>query len=92
MPSAVKRLLFSKLLSNATTIYWLSKAMAAANRQETLWEEVQCAFKANAGLSAEEEWCYDRARFEQRRCRILVAAQVLDNCFIEQWPGLQTIV
>eukprot|EP01098_Paradermamoeba_levis_P014357 TRINITY_DN6826_c0_g1_i1.p1 TRINITY_DN6826_c0_g1~~TRINITY_DN6826_c0_g1_i1.p1 ORF type:complete len:366 (-),score=-22.89 TRINITY_DN6826_c0_g1_i1:663-1760(-) len=66
--------------------------LALKSNQATLWEEVHCAFKANAGRSAEEEWCYDRARFEQRRCRILVAAQVLDRGFIEQWPGLQTIV
>lgn len=65
--------------------------LALNSNQEALWEEVQCAFKANVGLSAQEAWCYDRARFEERRCRILAAAQVLDPWFTENLSTLRKL-
>ncbi len=66
-------------------------------KQESLWEEVSCVFKASNGTCSEETWPYSRERFErhaagQRRCWILPAREHLQRAFIEPWPGLQTVV
>jgi len=66
--------------------------LALKANQESLWEEVHCAFKASRGRLAEESWTYSRERFEQRRCWILPAKEHLQAAFIEHWPGLQTVV
>lgn len=66
--------------------------LALKSNQESLWEEVQCAFKATKGRVAEDAWEYDHGRFEQRRCWILSAHSSLDASFQAQWPSLQTVV
>lgn len=66
--------------------------LALKSNQESLWEEVQCAFKANPARVADEKWEWSRGRFEQRRCWILVASSSLDARFMAQWPSLHTVV
>lgn len=66
--------------------------LALKSNQKGLWEEVVCAFKANHSVMADEQWVYDRGRFEQRRCWLLSACDVLDPRFLRHWPGLQTLV
>lgn len=66
--------------------------MALKGNQESLHEEVAGAFKASAGVMAQEQWVYERGRFEQRRCWLLSAHSAIDASFLEQWPGLQTLV
>lgn len=65
--------------------------LALKRNQGQLWEEVRCAFQANAASSGQEKWEYARDRFEQRRCWCL-AATSLDAAFVAAWPGLQTLV
>lgn len=42
--------------------------LALKRNQEQLWEEVHCAFQANAAVTAHEQWEYARDRLEQRQC------------------------
>lgn len=66
--------------------------LALKANQERLFEEVECAFRANRGLTAEDAWEYSRGRFEERRCWLLSAQACIDESFLTQWPGLQTLV
>lgn len=66
--------------------------LALKSNQESLWEEVVCAFRANKALLADEPWEYSRGRFEERRCWILSAQASIDPGFVAHWPGLQTLV
>jgi len=65
--------------------------LALKRNQRQLWEEVHCAFQANAAVRAQEKWEYARDRLEQRQCWQL-AASSLDESFVQAWPGLQTLV
>ena len=66
--------------------------LALKKNQKELLEEVSCAFKANKPISQEEEWEYQRGRFEIRKCSILSAQATIDKDIIAQWEGLQTLV
>ncbi len=66
--------------------------LALKGNQESLLEEVECAFRANRGQVADDAWEYSRGRFEQRRCWLLSASACLDSSFLTQWPGLQSVV
>lgn len=66
--------------------------LALKGNQESLLEEVMCAFRANRGRVADEAWEYSRGRFEQRRCWLLPAPACLDESFLSQWPGLKSLV
>ena len=66
--------------------------LALLGNQESLLEEVECAFRANVGRVADEAWEYSRGRFEERRCWLLSAPACLDGTFLAQWPGLQSVV
>ena len=65
--------------------------LALKRNQGQLWEEVHCAFQANAAVAVAEKWEYARDRLEQRQCWQL-AADCLDDSFVQAWPGLQTLV
>ena len=66
--------------------------LALKGNQESLLEEVECAFRANRSRVADEAWEYSRGRFEERRCWLLSAPACLDESFVTQWPGLQSVV
>ena len=65
--------------------------LAVKANQEMLWEDLQCAFKANAASSSHQQWEYARDRLETRRCSILSAA-CLEAEVVASWADLQTLV
>lgn len=66
--------------------------LALKSNQESLYEDVECAFKACKPLSVSENWEYEHGRYETRKCSILKANEVLLSENIEQWCGLKTII
>ncbi len=66
--------------------------LAVKANQETLWEDLQCAFKANPAVSSHQQWEYARNRLETRRCSMLSAAACLEAELVASWAGLQTLV
>lgn len=56
--------------------------LALKGNQESLYEEVVCAFKASPGVMGQEQWVYERGRFEQRRCWLLSAHSSIDTSFL----------
>jgi predicted transposase YbfD/YdcC len=66
--------------------------LALKQNQKELFDEVVCAFKANKAISQEEQWEYERGRFETRKCSILSAQATIEQDIITQWEGLQTLV
>lgn len=66
--------------------------VALKANQGDLFDEVTCAFRACKAVSSELDWAYDRNRFETRRCSILCASSSIDQSFLGQWAGLQTLI
>jgi predicted transposase YbfD/YdcC len=65
--------------------------LAVKANQKVLYEELECAFKANKATEVTTE---DRnhGRIELRKCSILSAKDTIDEEVLGQWDGLQTLV
>jgi predicted transposase YbfD/YdcC len=62
-----------------------------ANQQE-LFEDVECAFKVNSGITNNQQWEYDHGRFETRTCSILPAQNYLLEETLKLWKNVSTLV
>jgi predicted transposase YbfD/YdcC len=65
--------------------------LAVKANQKALYEELECAFKANKALEATTEY-RNHGRIELRKCSILSAKESMDEEVLQQWDGLNTLV
>ena len=66
--------------------------LALKKNQKELLEQTQDSFLLNQAPNWDEQWEYDHGRYENRRCEILPAREMLLPDLIEQWKGIQTLV
>ena len=66
--------------------------LSVKSNQNALLEDIVCSFKANLPISTTEQWEYERGRFENRRCSILNAREVLLDENLEPWKGIKTLI
>ena len=66
--------------------------LAVKKNQKELFEQVEDSFLLNPSVAQDMQWEYQRARFEQRKCQILPAQQMLLPEIIDQWKGIKTLV
>lgn len=66
--------------------------LAVKKNQKELFEQVEDSFLLNPSDTQDMQWEYQRARFEQRKCQILPAQQMLLPEMADQWRGIKTLV
>lgn len=66
--------------------------LSVKKNQRDLFEDIECAFKANKALTTNDDWQYRKARVESRKCSILQAEESLLPEVFQEWQGLKTIV
>ena len=66
--------------------------LAVKQNQGALHQEIKENFECLEGISFDEQWEYDHGRYEERKCRILSALDVLSPQLLEEWKGLAHIV
>jgi len=66
--------------------------LAVKENQADLLEEIQEAFQFAKPLGVDETWDYDHGRYEERKCDILSATDVLSPNLLSKWKGIQTII
>jgi predicted transposase YbfD/YdcC len=66
--------------------------LAVKKNQKDLFEDIECAFKANKAITSDDDWEYAKGRKELRKCSILSADECLLAEVFQAWEGLKTIV
>ncbi|MFK8289349.1 ISAs1 family transposase [Capnocytophaga canimorsus] len=66
--------------------------LSLKSNQSELFEDVVCGFKAKSSDCFSEEWEYSSSRFETRKCRILLAKDVLLDENLSVWARLKTLI
>jgi len=66
--------------------------LAIKGNQGDLFEEVKEGFKYTPVKEHSETWEYDHGRYEERRCSIHLASEILSPNTLRKWDGIKTIV
>ena len=66
--------------------------LAVKKNQKELFEQLEDSFLLNPSIAQDMQWEYQRGRFEQRKCQILQAHQMLRPETLAQWKGVKTLV
>jgi predicted transposase YbfD/YdcC len=66
--------------------------LSVKGNQQELFDDVECAFKVNSGITGNQQWEYDHGRFETRTCSILPAADYLLEENLRHWKNVSTLV
>jgi predicted transposase YbfD/YdcC len=66
--------------------------LALKNSQQSLYEDVECAFKMHGGYDVYETLDADQGRMETRKCSILPACEFLMEENLAPWKNLKTLI
>jgi hypothetical protein len=66
--------------------------LALKNNQQSLFEDVECAFKMHNGYDVHETLEADHGRIETRKCSILPACKFLPEENLAPWKNLKTLI
>jgi predicted transposase YbfD/YdcC len=66
--------------------------LALKNNQQSLFEDVECAFKMHGGYDVYETLEADHGRIETRKCSILPACEFLMEENLAPWKNLKTLI
>jgi len=66
--------------------------LSVKDNQKGLLEEVSEAFRFCPPAPQDHSWEYGHGRFEERKCDVLPAREVLSPGLLSKWKGLQSVV
>lgn len=66
--------------------------LALKRNQGRLFEEVHDEFRWKSVQAFDQKWEYAHGRYEERRCQLLKASDILSSQTLDKWKGIQTII